>query len=259
MDISGARARDPRQRGERDRVSDKLTVSEWFGPTFAGEGPSIGRRATFLRLGLCNLACAWCDTPYTWDWTGKNGRPQDKSALKRYDVEEIVKALAPIEQLLVITGGEPLIQQRGIARLLDGLIDQEVEIETNGTIWPNELGLVTYPHVRYNVSPKLDHANAATTGTDPINVAVLRQFARSKRANFKFVVTAANIDHDLREIAGIVADARIEPRDVWVMPEGRAAIDIDARTAKIADAVLAAGYNLTTRLHVIAWGDERGR
>jgi hypothetical protein len=28
-----------------------LLVSEIFGPTFQGEGPSIGRRCSFLRLG----------------------------------------------------------------------------------------------------------------------------------------------------------------------------------------------------------------
>src|SRR4029450_7825218 len=50
-----------------DRAPE-LVVSEVFGPTFQGEGPSVGRRAGFVRLGRCNLDCSWCDTPYTWDW-----------------------------------------------------------------------------------------------------------------------------------------------------------------------------------------------
>ena len=53
--------------------NNSLTVSEIFGPTFQGEGPFTGRAAVFLRLGRCNLDCKWCDTPYTWDWKGKNG------------------------------------------------------------------------------------------------------------------------------------------------------------------------------------------
>lgn len=47
----------------------ELVVSEVFGPTFQGEGPSLGRRAGFVRLGRCNLDCSWCDTPNTWDWS----------------------------------------------------------------------------------------------------------------------------------------------------------------------------------------------
>ena len=34
-----------------------LAVCEVFGPTFQGEGPSLGRRAAFVRLGRCNLDC----------------------------------------------------------------------------------------------------------------------------------------------------------------------------------------------------------
>ena len=46
---------------------DDLVVAEIFGPTWQGEGPSAGQVAAFVRLGLCNLTCAWCDTAYTWD------------------------------------------------------------------------------------------------------------------------------------------------------------------------------------------------
>ena len=45
-----------------------LVVSEVFGPTVQGEGPSAGRLCGFVRLGRCNLACDFCDTGYTWDW-----------------------------------------------------------------------------------------------------------------------------------------------------------------------------------------------
>ena len=46
-----------------------LRVSETFGPTFQGEGTSLGRRALFIRLMHCNLRCRGCDTAYTWDAT----------------------------------------------------------------------------------------------------------------------------------------------------------------------------------------------
>ena len=38
-------------------ADDELLVAEKFGPTVQGEGPSIGRRAVFIRLMNCNLTC----------------------------------------------------------------------------------------------------------------------------------------------------------------------------------------------------------
>ena len=61
-----------------------LVVSEVFGPTFQGEGPSSGQRAMFVRLGRCNLDCAFCDTAYTWDWT----RYDPDAELRRRSVDD---------------------------------------------------------------------------------------------------------------------------------------------------------------------------
>ena len=69
--------------------SPVLVVAEVFGPTFQGEGPSAGRRAMFLRLGRCNLDCAWCDTPYTWDWS----RFDPAVELHRRTVDDVMSEL----------------------------------------------------------------------------------------------------------------------------------------------------------------------
>ena len=44
-----------------------------------GEGPSAGKPVAFIRLSRCNLACQWCDTAYTWHFTGDN-RPHRSGA-----------------------------------------------------------------------------------------------------------------------------------------------------------------------------------
>ena len=121
---------------------DDLVVSEVFGPTFQGEGPSTGRRAAFVRLGRCNLTCTWCDTPYTWDWE----RFDPSVELSRRTVADLladIEAMAP--EIVVVTGGEPLLQQRRLVPLVAACAERgwsvEVEIKVNERIpyWLTEL------------------------------------------------------------------------------------------------------------------------
>src|SRR5690349_13827437 len=90
-----------------------------------GEGPSAGRPSLFVRLSRCNLACVWCDTAYTWRFTGDN-RPhrdgiaydRDANQLTLAEDEVAARILAFAGQRLVVTGGEPLLQGAALARLL---------------------------------------------------------------------------------------------------------------------------------------------
>ena len=58
---------------------------------------------------------------------------------------------------VVLTGGEPFLQKENIAKFIKKLIKQKpnirIEIETNGTIRPIEVG--KYKNVVFNVSPNL--------------------------------------------------------------------------------------------------------
>jgi 7-cyano-7-deazaguanosine (preQ0) biosynthesis protein QueE len=226
---------------------DALVVSEVFGPTIQGEGPTLGRRAAFVRLGRCNLDCRWCDTPYTWDWDEYDPAVE----LTRRTVDDVV---AEVEAMgvdrVVVTGGEPLLQQRRLVPFLVAAAARgwAVEVETNGTIAP--LPEITARVERFNVSPKL--RNSGVDRDRAIVPEVLRTFAGTGKAAFKFVVTEAS---DLDEIAAL--DLGGAP--VYVMPEGTTAEAVLAGGRRLADAVSARGWHLTTRLHVLLWGDERGR
>lgn len=232
---------------------DTLTVSEVFGPTVQGEGPSQGRRAAFVRLGRCNLDCAWCDTPFTWDWTGKNGTKYDPAVeLSRQSVEAVAGQVRAMDvPLVVVTGGEPMIQQRKIVTLASQLPGVAVEVETNGTIRPDN---ATTRCVRYNVSVKL-----ANSGIDedrrivPDAIAALRD---SGKATWKFVTRGPDC---LTEVDGLVDRFGLDPGDVWIMPEGRHDDALRAHMSAVADRAVTSGYNLTGRLHVSLWGDVRGR
>jgi hypothetical protein len=62
---------------------------------------------------------------------------------------------------------------------------------------------------------------------------------------------------DLDEITELVANHDLAP--VYVMPEGRTAEEVTRRLAEIADPAIERGFHLTTRLHLLTWGDQRGR
>jgi 7-carboxy-7-deazaguanine synthase (Cx14CxxC type) len=114
--------------------------------TLQGEGRNAGRAAVFCRFAGCNLwsgrevdragaVCTFCDT----DFVGLDGPGGGRFA----DADALADAIASTwaggtraRPLVVLTGGEPLLQVD--PPLLAALRDRgfEVAVETNGTIPP---------------------------------------------------------------------------------------------------------------------------
>lgn len=232
-----------------NRVYDRATVQ--------GEGPYTGRRCTFVRLWGCNLHCVWCDSAETWDTRGLNGivYPKDQNC-DSMTVDAIVAAILPMHvALVIVTGGEPLMQQGGVASLAKQLDYSGigVHVETNGTIDPEP----TWDWIdHYVVSPKLPSAAA---GEHALRTAVLAKFAhlaKAQRASFKFVCTSRA---DIEAVRDVVGHVGIDPATVWIMPEGIDALIVRSGLIAMADTALEHGFNLSGRLHIDIWGSDRGR
>ena len=254
---------------DQPAVKQWLLISEFFGPTVQGEGARLGKPSVFLRLGGCNEHCVWCDTAYTWDWTGANGIKYDpRKELRRASFEELGSWLININnttkvRMLTITGGEPLLQDEAIYEYLKHMRNSYyewrdanwfVEVETNGTRIPFHSS--EYVDC-FNVSPKL--ANSGNSMSLRRNAEALFYFARlahSDLAVFKFVVTGPS---DFEEVNDICNAYGIPSHKVYVMPEGRSEVVLETRMQTIITEAIAAGYNITPRLHVQLWGDKRGR
>lgn len=238
------------------RKDTTLPVSEVFGPTVQGEGPHAGRVASFVRIGLCNLACQWCDTPWTWDRDRYDLRKENPSRIVTDICDQVEAHGTP---LTVITGGEPLIHQANLAfgELLIGLSALgERHVETNGTLTPTEHTRALVGH--FSVSPKLRNngADPETRRVKPGALKVFASLADQGRACFKFVVQRPS---DLYEVDKLVKEHKV-PRDaVWIMPEGTTVERIAKTHHRIADAVVARRYNMSGRMHITTWGDVRGR
>ena len=88
-----------------------------------GEGRWMGVPVVFIRFAGCNLHCPWCDTKESWGNVG--------TEMTINDIVKKVKELGP--KHIVITGGEPTIQEE-LPQLISFLsINYYVSIETNGT------------------------------------------------------------------------------------------------------------------------------
>ena len=99
-----------------------LMVCETF-DSLMGESTRAGLPAFFIRLSGCNLRCRYCDTAYAYE----GGRPWPWRPL-------LDLARAQPHRLVLVTGGEPLLQDETLA-LLAGLLEAgfEVCLETNGS------------------------------------------------------------------------------------------------------------------------------
>lgn len=224
-----------------------MMISEIF-HSIQGEGPTAGQPAVFVRLGMCNLQCSFCDTPYTW----QPGKEDYSDEANERVVEAIVKILQEhlFTRLVVWTGGEPMMQQRDITAAID-YIDASIsdralehEVETNGTI--NASPEFDVRIDRYNCSPK-----TAMSGNDSYSV----RLKDVSKTIYKYVVgNEADCKEALHEV-----DRQKLPRDrCFFMVLGTTAQEMLERSPAIAEVCKREGIALCIRLQSILWGAKRG-
>lgn len=238
-------------------ATDDSGAPELFA-SLQGEGPSAGKPCTFIRLSRCNLACMWCDTAYTWHFTGDNrphrdGLTFDRKAnqviLSPFEAARAIDRLSP--RRLVVTGGEPLLQAIALAEMAALLPEHGIEIETNGTVEPHPR-FDAYVE-QYTVSPKLSHSgNPAELALPPER---LLGWAAEPRAFFKFVVAEPG---DVDEVVALQRTYLLPPERIFLMPEGTCSATLRARMAWLAPLCLQHGFRLSDRLHIHLYGDTRG-
>jgi 7-carboxy-7-deazaguanine synthase len=232
-----------------------------------GEGRNLGLFSVFVRSSLCNLHCVWCDTDYTWNWQGtpfKHIRDFEPGYEKYDKASEIIEMIpsgiaqrvkALRAKNVVLTGGEPLLQQEAFVELMRILRetdkDYTFEVETNGTIVPS----LDFDSIisQYNVSPKLTNSDNPTNTR--IRDEALLSFAQSPKAWFKFVC-GSPIDID--EVVEIVTKYGIKPTRVFLMPQGTTSELIRRTSQALVERCIEKGFNFTDRLHIHLFKNKRG-
>ncbi len=226
-----------------------MQVNEIF-KSIQGEGPNFGKPAIFLRTAQCNLKCTWCDTKYTWDWKNYDFQKE----VKEMTIDEVKDAISALEiKHLVITGGEPLLQQDDLADLLSFLKpDFYVEVETNCTILPNKM--LTDLVDQWNVSPKTKNSG------NPLELCENNEcyyfFANQKNCFFKYVVEN---ETDIPEIKKFVTKYKIPEKRVQLMAQASTKEEISMREKSISELAKSHNFEFSPRLHVAMWGSQRGK
>ena len=220
-------------------VDATYRVSEIF-LSLQGEGPSAGTPAHFLRLQGCDVGCHWCDTKYSWDAGG--GRP-----VAAGDLWSEARGLGT-SPLLVVTGGEPL-QHPGLPALLAQALERwpRVEVETSGGAPPPR----SHARLFYNVSPKLPSATPRWADS----WRAVSDWVAQPNATFKIVV---GDPPDPEDALRLIAQHRIPPGRVMLMPEGLTDERVRSHAAGLAELCKREGFRMSPRLHVWMWGARRG-
>jgi len=232
---------------------NKLRVSEHF-YSIQGEGPTVGVPAIFVRLQGCNLNCGYrggdwaCDTIDVW----KNGTAHAINDWHDYFLKEYQQPLS-LGAHIIITGGEPLLQQAALIDWLSTFKNQPfIEGETNGTIIPqSELSRFIN---QWNVSPKL--SNSGELMSRRLKHDALQWFLKNERSIFKFVISS---DKDVDEIKTLCSIIHTWPmRRKYLMPAADSKIKLETIYPSIIEMCKTHGFSLSQRFHLSIWDQTTG-
>jgi len=250
-------------------------VAEVFGPTIQGEGRQAGLPSYFIRFGGCDLRCSWCDTPHAV-------LPEQVAMLPKQNVETIMERIMILDRgprWVVITGGNPALLH------LEDLVDElhgeglNVMVETQGThhntwLWkadevcvspkpPSSGNLVAHSTLKRFMS----HFSEMQKKQMYFKVVVFDDFdygyaqaVHEAWPEFDFFISAGNEDPSLPtvgnpypELKPAVAMGAVPLTQDVVLDKMRWLMDTVKSDPRMAD------VRVLPQLHVLAWGNERGR
>jgi 7-carboxy-7-deazaguanine synthase len=233
-------------------------------PCLQGEGPNLGQPSVLIRMQICNLRCDWCDTKYTHTFRSDPKNVEDPQGIQNFQRMTSTDIMAQLDKHphirhLILSGGEPTLQN--ISALMLPLRNKgfTAEVETNGTRIPH-LDLAGFPHSAYdwfqwNVSPKGQNAGEKLSHRALSHWAELLQ--SHAKVYFKFVIRKDHALHDLEEVLALQKKYSLNQHHIFLMPEGTTQ-DSQLGNTWLHDLCLERGYRYTPRLHLLLFGPRRG-
>ena len=229
----------------------------------------------FIRTVGCNLRCVFaggsiCDTPYT---------SHDPEPPLYNDVDEASKAVLDILKAnphvhhVVITGGEPMIQQKALNEFMCNVLAEMpytiFTMESNGTIVNRGISLDLaslspklstsgcFEDSAMRVSPEMA-ANHHRIRVNYEAVASMRKYC--KQVQLKFVYSNEDSGKEIKEwLKGFEeAGNDLSQYYILIMPEGLTDEQLKKTSPGAVQFCVENGYNFCDRVHIHVWGPARG-
>ncbi len=231
-----------------------IRICEIFGPTIQGEGSLIGRPTIFVRTGGCDYHCRWCDTLYAVEG-GFRDSWTDLSAAEI--LAEVGRLSGGLPLLISLSGGNPALQPLEGLICLGKNLGYSFAMETQGSIakaWFAGLETLT-------LSPKPPSSGMKT---DRQKLAACVAAAAPATVVLKFVVLDAADYRFSRETAAQFPRLPVYLQPCNVRTDGEPGGDQENldRLRWLVAQVLADGWyaaRVLPQLHVLLWGNKRGR
>jgi 7-carboxy-7-deazaguanine synthase len=164
-----------------------------------GEGPRVGERQIFVRLGGCNLQCDYCDEPETIPIPSG----------KVWSLERVKSAILKLHKKrkhrsVSWTGGEPLLHPAFLEPLMRYAHSLGLEnyLETNGTL-PNAMRALAPLCDVVSMDVKL--ASSTGRSTWRLHEAFLKEVPRATFV--KVVLTSRTTDSEWRQVLALMKAA----------------------------------------------------
>ncbi len=264
-----------------DNIQDIPNTGFGISGTVQGEGKLAGTPSLFIRLASCNLRCIWemedgsfcrCDTSYA------SFHPEDKKSWSITEIVNVVRHNIGNMQHVVITGGEPLLQKKGVTALCKKLKDElnvHITIESNGTLFDDEL---TKWVDLFSISPKLSNSvpspdkmkfyNETENGSSRYHHEIRRNLTALQ--NYITVANSTKTELQLKFVVGKVSDeaeiindylkllSGYNQQDIMLMPLGATHEQLANSTPIVLKMCITNGWKYSPRIHIDIFGSKQG-
>ncbi|GAA9900662.1 7-carboxy-7-deazaguanine synthase QueE [Helicobacter pylori] len=159
----------------------------------------------------------------------------------------------------ILTGGEPSLYFNNpiLISVLEHFYHKKIPlfVESNGSIFFEFSPILKELH--FTLSVKLSFS--LEEKSKRINLKALQNILNNaKSAHFKFVLESKNAAQSIAEIQNLLKQLPLKNNEIFLMPLGTTNKELDKNLKTLAPLALEHGFNLSDRLHIRLWDNQKG-